>query len=45
MLHRVSRIFELTKIGVEAQIINGEKKDNLKKALLGEKVLGTTIKA
>ena len=44
MFHRVERIFELTKFGVEAEIINGEKEDVLKRALLGEKVLGTTIK-
>jgi isopentenyl phosphate kinase len=45
MLHRVERIFELTKFGVEAEIINGEKEDNLKRALLGERGLGTTIKS
>lgn len=44
MLHRVERMFELTKFGVEAEIINGEKEGNLKKALLGEKRLGTIIK-
>jgi len=44
MLHRVSRIFELAKIGVEAEIINGEKESNLKRALLGEKILGTIIR-
>lgn len=44
MLHRVERMFELTKIGVEAEIINGEKEDNLKKALLGERRLGTIIR-
>jgi isopentenyl phosphate kinase len=44
MLHRVERIFELTKFGVEAEIINGEKEGYLKRALLGEKGLGTTIK-
>ena len=45
MLHRVERIFELAKLGVEAEIINGERKDYLKRALLGERGLGTTIKA
>lgn len=45
MLHRVERIFELTKLGVEADIINGEKEGYLKRALLGEKGLGTIIKA
>ena len=45
MLHRVERIFELTTLGIEAEIINGEKQDYLKRALLGEKGLGTTVKA
>ena len=45
MLHRVERIFELTTLGIEAEIINGEKHNYLKRALLGEKGLGTTIKA
>jgi isopentenyl phosphate kinase len=45
MLHRVERIFELTKFGVEAEIINGRKEDFLKRALIGERGLGTTIKA
>ena len=44
MLHRVNRIFELVKFGVEAEIINGEKEGNLKRALLGEKVLGTLVR-
>jgi len=44
MLHRVERIFELTSLGVEAEIINGEKENVLKRALLGEKGLGTTIR-
>jgi isopentenyl phosphate kinase len=45
MLHKVEKMFELTKVGVEAEIISGEKKGNLKKALLGEKGLGTIIRA
>jgi isopentenyl phosphate kinase len=45
MLHRVERIFELTKLGVEADIINGEKEGYLKRALFGEKGLGTVIRA
>lgn len=44
MLHRVERMFELTKIGIEAEIINGLKEGFLKRALLGEKGLGTIIK-
>jgi len=44
MLHKVDKMFELTKIGVEAEIINGEKEGNLKRALLGERGLGTIIR-
>lgn len=44
MLHRVERMWELAKIGVEIEIINGEKEGNLKRALLGKKVKGTIIK-
>ena len=44
MLHRVSRTFELTKYGVETEIINGDKIGCLKKALLGDKKQGTLIK-
>lgn len=44
MLHRVERMFELTRFGVETEIINGEKEGNLKKALLGKRGLGTIIK-
>lgn len=44
MLHRVNRMFELTKIGVKAEIINGEKENYLKRSLLGERRLGTIIR-
>lgn len=44
MLHKVEKMFELTKFGVETEIINGEKENYLKRALLGEKGLGTIIK-
>ncbi len=44
MLHKVDKMFELVKEGVEAEIINGEKEGYLKRALLGEKGLGTIIK-
>ena len=44
MLHRVNRMFELTKIGVKAEVINGEKENYLKRSLLGEKRLGTIIR-
>jgi len=45
MIHRVSSMFELTELGIEAEVINGLKEENLKRALLGEKVLGTIIRA
>jgi len=45
MLHKVDQMFILTKFGIEAEIINGEKEGFLKRALLGERVLGTVIKA
>jgi len=44
MLHRVDRMFELTKIGVKAEIINGGKENYLKRSLLGEKIVGTIIR-
>lgn len=43
MLHRVTRIFELTKFGVEAVVMSGEIEGNLKRALLGERV-GTLMR-
>jgi isopentenyl phosphate kinase len=45
MVHKVDNMFELTKFGVEIEIINGERPGYLKRALLGEKGLGTIIKA
>jgi isopentenyl phosphate kinase len=44
MLHRVEEMFELVDLGFETIIINGNKPGYLKKALLGEEVLGTTIR-
>lgn len=44
MLHKVSNLFELTKNGVETEIISGERENILKRTLLGEKGLGTMIK-
>lgn len=45
MAQKVDKMFELTKFGVEIEIINGERPGYLKRALLGEKGLGTIIKA
>jgi isopentenyl phosphate kinase len=45
MLHKIDRIFELTEIGVEAEIINGMKEGYLKRTLLGESGLGTRIRS
>lgn len=44
MFHKVKMMLELTKFGVESEIINAKKKRILKRALLGEKGLGTIIK-
>lgn len=44
MLHKVKMMLELTKLGIESEIINAKKPGILKKALLGEKGLGTIIK-
>jgi len=44
MLHKVKMMLELTESGVESEIINAKKKGILKRALLGEKGLGTLIK-
>lgn len=45
MATKVDKMFELTKFGVEVEIINGLKEGYLKRALLGEKGLGTIIRA
>jgi isopentenyl phosphate kinase len=44
MFRKVEKMFELTKFGVEIEIINGKKEDILKRALLGERGLGTIIR-
>lgn len=44
MLHRVERMLEVAKIGVESRIINGETEGRLKRALLGKKGLETVIR-
>lgn len=43
MDHKIKESLSLAQKGVPSVIINGLKKDNLKKALLGEKVEGTII--
>lgn len=44
MAHKVEEALSLAKVGIRTQIINGQKSGNLKKVILGEKVLGTVIK-
>ena len=44
MVHKVERMLKLTKIGIETDIINAKKPNILKRTLLGETGLGTTIK-
>ncbi len=44
MVHKVERLLEIAKAGIESQIINGLVAENLKKALKGENVNGTIIK-
>lgn len=41
---KVSELLSLLDLGIESEIINANKLDNIKKALNGEKVTGTTIK-
>lgn len=43
MLHKVEMCLELASGGVDCELINGERKDILKKSLLGEDVVGTLI--
>ena len=44
MLHKVKRMLELTEDDINTEIINAKKSGLLKKALLGEISLGTSIK-
>ncbi|MBL7206464.1 MAG: isopentenyl phosphate kinase family protein [Candidatus Aenigmarchaeota archaeon] len=44
MIHKVEQALELAENGIKTQIISGLKEDNLKRAILGEEGLGTTIK-
>lgn len=43
MLHKVEKMLELTEKGIETLIINGEKENNLKDALMGKNI-GTVIR-
>lgn len=44
MMHKVKMMLELTDIGIESEIINAKKPGILKRSLLGERGLGTTIR-
>jgi len=44
MLHKVKMMLELTKLGVESEVINAKKPEILKKSLLGKRDLGTIIR-
>ena len=44
MLHKVKMMLELTKFGIESEVINAKKPGILKNALLGDKDLGTIIR-
>jgi isopentenyl phosphate kinase len=44
MLHKVKMMLELAKLGIESEIIDARGSDLLKRALIGEKGLGTIIK-
>ncbi|MCW1309313.1 MAG: isopentenyl phosphate kinase [Candidatus Parvarchaeota archaeon] len=43
MRRKIEELLKLSEIGIESLIVNARKKDRIKKALLGEKVIGTTI--
>ena len=44
MLHKVKMMLELAKLGIESEIINAKEPNLLKRALIGEKGLGTIIR-
>jgi isopentenyl phosphate kinase len=44
MLHKVKMMLELAKLGIESEIINAKEPNLLKRALMGERGLGTIIK-
>jgi len=43
MVHKINQALEMTSAGAQVEIINGDKPDILKRALLGEDSLGTKI--
>lgn len=43
MLHKVETCLELVEEGIDCQIVNGEKKGNLKRSIKGDENLGTLI--
>ncbi|MFH1780042.1 MAG: isopentenyl phosphate kinase [Candidatus Micrarchaeota archaeon] len=43
MLHKLERLIDVAQMGVEVQIINGDAPGRFEDALLGKKVMGTTI--
>ncbi len=45
MVDKVAKVFELARLGVEANIIGGLKEGNLRRAIMGEKGIGTTVRA
>jgi len=44
MLHKVKMLLELAKLGIESEVIDAKETGLLKRALLGERGLGTVIK-
>ena len=44
MFHKIEESLKMAEKGINCLIINGEKKNNLLKAILGEPVLGTLVK-
>jgi len=44
MIHKVERMLKLARAGIDTEIINAKKPNILKRTLLGESGLGTTIK-
>jgi len=45
MLHKVETLVELARLGIESQILSGLKEGNLKVALLGNKEIGSRVRA
>ena len=44
MIHKVKKSLEMCRdYGLKAMIINGKRKDNLRRAIVGEKIVGTLI--